>query len=56
MKIASKSLDFSWDFDAFFLVLTAGSMIFVFFRKEMLYFAFFLFSTLFFIKIFTKES
>ena len=39
-----------------FLVLTAGSMIFVFFRKEMLYFAFFLFSTLFFIKNLYKRE
>ncbi|MAZ54836.1 MAG: hypothetical protein CMP55_03425 [Flavobacteriales bacterium] len=55
MKIASKSLDFSW-ISMLFLVLTAGSMIFVFFRKEMLYFAFFLFSTLFFIKNLYKRE
>ena len=55
MKIASKSLDFSW-ISMLFLVLTAGSMIFVFFRKEMLYFAFFLFSTLFFIKNLYKKE
>ena len=39
-----------------FLVLTGGSMIFVFFRKEMLYFVFFLFSTLFFIKNLYKRE
>ena len=55
MKIASKSLDFSW-ISMLFLVLTAGSMIFVFFRKEMLYFAFFLFSKLFFIKNLYKRE
>ena len=55
MKIASKSLDFSW-ISMLFLVLTAGSMIFVFFRKEMLYFAFFLFFFLFFIKNLYKRE
>tara|TARA_Y100001978_G_scaffold75575_1_gene67785 strand:- start:1686 stop:2909 length:1224 start_codon:yes stop_codon:yes gene_type:complete len=55
MKIASKSLDFSW-ISMLFLVLTGGSMIFVFFRKEMLYFVFFLFSTLFFIKNLYKRE
>ena len=39
-----------------FLVLTAGSMLFIFFRKEMLYFAFFLFSTLFMVKNLYKRE
>ena len=55
MIIASKYLKFSW-VPMLFLVLTAGSMVFIFFRKEMLYFAFFLFFSLFIIKnLFKRE-
>ena len=55
MIIASKHLKFSW-LPMLFLVLTAGSMLFIFFRKEMLYFAFFLFFSLFLIKnLFKRE-
>ena len=55
MIIASKHLKFSW-LPMLFLVLTAGSMLFIFFRKEMLYFAFFLFFSLFVIKnLFKRE-
>ena len=55
MIIALKHLRFSW-LPMLFLVLTAGSMLFIFFRKEMLYFAFFLFFFLFFIKNLYKRE
>ena len=55
MKLASKHLKFSW-LPMLFLVLTAGSMVFIFFRKEMLYFVFFLFSSLFVIKNLYKRE
>lgn len=55
MKIVLKHLKFSW-LPMLFLVLTAGSMLFIFFRKEMLYFAFFLFSSLFVIKNLYKRE
>ncbi len=55
MKLALKNLKFSW-LPMLFLALTAGSMIFVFFRKEMLYFVFFLFSSLFVIKNLYKRE
>ena len=55
MKLASKHLKFSW-LPMLFLVLTGGSMLFIFFRKEMLYFAFFLFSFLFVIKNLYKRE
>ena len=55
MKLALKNLKFSW-LPLLFLALTAGSMIFVFFRKEMLYFVFFLFSSLFVIKNLYKRE
>ena len=53
MKLASKHLKFSW-LPMLFLVLTAGSMVFIF-RKEMLYFVF-LFSSLFVIKNLYKRE
>ena len=49
MKLPSKHLKFSW-LPMLFLVLTGGSMLFIFFRKEILYFSFFLFFSLFVIK------
>ena len=55
MKIALKQLSLSW-LPMLFLVLTAGSVLFVFFRKEMLYFAFFLFSSLFIVKHIYKRE
>jgi hypothetical protein len=55
MKIALKQLSLSW-LPMLFLVLTAGSMLFVFFRKEMLYFVFFLFSSLFLAKHIYKRE
>ena len=55
MKLALKNLKFSW-LPMLFLALTAGSMIFVFFRKEMLYFVFFLFLSLFVIKNLYKRE
>ena len=55
MNISLKQLSFSW-LPMLFLVLTAGSMLFVFFRKEMLYFAFFLFTTLLLVKGFYKNE
>ena len=55
MKIVSKYLKLSW-LPMLFLVLTGGSMLFIFFRKEMLYFAFFLFSSLFVIKNLYKRE
>ena len=55
MKIVLKNIKLSC-FPMLFLVLTAGSMLFIFFRKEMLYFAFFLFSTLFLVRNLYKRE
>ena len=55
MQIELKNIKFSW-FPMLFLVLTAGSMLFIFFRKEMLYFAFFLFTTLYLAKNLYKRE
>jgi len=49
MEIDLKKYNLKW-FPMFLLLISAGSLGFVFFRKELLFFTFFLFVVLFFIR------
>jgi len=55
MNLYINKLKFSL-FPMFVLMLSAGSIFYVFFRKELLYFTFFLFAGLFFFKCFYKKE